>query len=129
MNIISGILVKCSDEVLLCRRSLSETYSGYWGIPCGHVNKDENEKHAALREFYEETNLKASKNIKLIGLIPLGESLAYIYLMKVKNRIHPNLKKARDGFEHDLCGWFTFHEIPKKIDEKLKNVIQIGFNL
>ena len=125
----AGILVKCNDEILLCRRSQDETYAGTWSIPSGHLHNNEDARKGACREFEEETNLKPSKNLKLIGFIPTGKSLMYIYLMEVKEKIYPDLEKAKDGHEHDMCGWFKFDDIPMETGEKLKKVIEISFNL
>ena len=32
----------------------------HWGIPKGHVEKNESEKETAIRELFEETNLKVN---------------------------------------------------------------------
>jgi len=125
---IAGIMVICDDEVLLCRRSENESYPGYWGIPSGHINKGENVRDAAKREYKEETNLTPSNNLKLIGFIPMGKTLLYVYQMKVKEKIYPDLENAKDGYEHDQCGWFKFDDIPSKIDENLKKVIELTLN-
>jgi ADP-ribose pyrophosphatase YjhB (NUDIX family) len=127
-NRSAGIIVKCGDEVLLCKRSEDQTYGGVWSIPSGHLNYGEEAIKAAHREFEEEMNLKASKNLKLISFIPMGKSLMYVYLMNVKEKIYPDLENAKDGFEHSECGWFTFDNIPEPINKKLKKVIEISFN-
>lgn len=129
MNRVAGILVKCKNEVLLCRRGPKESFPGFWGIPSGHVNKKEDIKNAAYREFHEETNIEISEKIKLIGIIPLGKVLFYVYYLKVNKKIYPDLENALDGNEHDMCGWFKFYELPKKINENLKNIIKLAFNL
>lgn len=129
LNRAAGILVKCGDEVLLCRRSQTETYPGMWSIPSGHLHQNEDARVGAIREFEEETNIKPSKNLKLIGFIPSGKVLMYVYLMEVKEKIYPDLENAKDGHEHDMCGWFKYEDIPAEIGEKIKKVIEISFNL
>lgn len=129
LNRAAGILVKCGDEVLLCRRSQTETYPGMWSIPSGHLHQNEEARVGAIREFEEETNIKPSKNLKLIGFIPSGKVLMYVYLMEVKEKIYPDLENAKDGHEHDMCGWFKYEDIPTEIGEKIKKVIEISFNL
>jgi len=44
-----------NDQLLLVRRSGS--YAGTWCIPCGHVERGEDVREAAQREFKEETGL------------------------------------------------------------------------
>ena len=126
-NRSAGIIVKCGDEVLLCKRSEDQTYGGVWSIPSGHLNEGEDAIDAVAREFEEETNLKVNKNLKLISLIPMGKSLMYVYLMKVKEKIYPDLENAVDGIEHSECGWFTFDNIPESVNENLKKVIEISY--
>ena len=45
-----------NSRLLLVRRSGS--YAGMWCIPCGHVERGEDVRQAAQREFEEETGLK-----------------------------------------------------------------------
>lgn len=47
-----------NDRLLLVRRSGS--YADSWCIPCGHVERGEDVRHAAQREFEEETGLKVA---------------------------------------------------------------------
>ena len=52
---VAVVYVK-DDRLLLVRRSGS--YAGRWCIPCGHVERGEDVRQAARREFEEETGLK-----------------------------------------------------------------------
>lgn len=45
-----------NNRLLLVRRSGS--FAGMWCIPCGHVERGEDVRQAAQREFEEETGLK-----------------------------------------------------------------------
>lgn len=40
---------------------LKPSYKDYWSIPGGAINKNESPYEAAIRELYEETNLKIKK--------------------------------------------------------------------
>lgn len=51
---VAVVLVE-NNRLLLVRRSGS--YAGAWCIPCGHVERDEEVRAAAQREFKEETGL------------------------------------------------------------------------
>lgn len=50
-----AVVVVERNEILLVQRLGS--YEGMWCIPCGHVEWDEDIRHAAQREFREETGL------------------------------------------------------------------------
>jgi len=55
-----------------------------WEIPKGHVNKNEENINAAIREFYEETHINKSKYKILYDVKPLiysftDENIHYIY--------------------------------------------------
>ena len=51
---VAVVLVE-NDELLLVRRR--GTYADMWCIPCGHVERGEDVREAARREFKEETGL------------------------------------------------------------------------
>jgi len=128
----SGIILKCGDKVLLCKRADHETYSGKWFIPTGHLEANETPKDCAYREFYEETNIKIDEEISLIGFITKKDDkgepkgLIYVYLYESDKEMIPNLDKAEDGHEHSDCGFFTINELPvDKNDELFKILTKI----
>ena len=49
----SGVIVKCGDEVLLCKRNATGSLPGQWSIPGGHLEKDEHPMDGVKREFEE----------------------------------------------------------------------------
>lgn len=53
----AAVLVVEEGKLLLVRRSGS--YRGMWCIPCGHVERGEDIRTAAMRELKEETGLEA----------------------------------------------------------------------
>jgi ADP-ribose pyrophosphatase YjhB (NUDIX family) len=118
----SGILVKCNDKVLLCKRSAHhKTLKGVWSIPAGSVEKGEKPKDAAIREFYEETNLiiEDPNDLKMIGVInryakdnKYIKGVMYVYSIELDEEILPDLENAKDGKEHTECGYFSISELP-----------------
>jgi ADP-ribose pyrophosphatase len=52
----AGAFIENDGRLLLLQRA-NEPYSGYWGLPAGHVEADENPEQAAIREVEEETGL------------------------------------------------------------------------
>ena len=114
-----GILVKCKNEVLLCKRNKFGSNLGSWSIPAGKLNKNELPFLGAKREFFEETNIVSLEKIKLCGFINRktkdslkNKGLMYVYLMEVDEKIYPDLTKAKDGNEHSECNYFTLKNNP-----------------
>ena len=87
MEMYAGILVKYNDKVLLCKRCADCTLAGQWSMPCGHGEGNENMKITAIREFFEETNIKLrGRDIRLVEYFPsrTGKGLVYVYLYESK---------------------------------------------
>ena len=114
-----GVMVKCKDKVLLCKRNNLGSFPGMWSIPGGKLEENETPMDGAKREFLEETNVNINdKEITFIGLIPRHtrdgkkvKGLMYVYLLEVEEPIIPDLVNAIDGEEHTDFGYFTLDEI------------------
>ena len=122
MSESAGIIVKVDDKILLCKRSESSNYGGYWSPPMGGVEKGESPVEAAVREFKEETNISIKGTLKKI--IKLDNKIT-IFLSVKNNKIKPDLDKAKDGFEHSECGYFGKNELGSlKISQKFIKVFE-----
>jgi ADP-ribose pyrophosphatase YjhB (NUDIX family) len=114
-----GVMVKCGDKILLCKRSSDENFPNMWSIPAGHLEKNETTQDGAKREFFEETNIDINEyNLKFVGLVPRYtkssnnvKGLMYVYLLEVDEQINPDLELAQDGHEHTECGYYSIKEI------------------
>ena len=114
-----GVMVKCKDKVLLCKRNNLGSFPGMWSIPGGKLEENETPMDGAKREFLEETDVNINdKEITFIGLIPRHtrdgkkvKGLMYVYLLEVEEPIIPDLVNAIDGEEHTDSGYFTLDEI------------------
>ena len=114
-----GVMVKCKDKVLLCKRNNLGSFPGMWSIPGGKLEENETPMEGAKREFLEETDVNINdKKITFIGLIPRHtrdgkkvKGLMYVYLLDVEEPIIPDLVNAIDGEEHTDFGYFTLNEI------------------
>ena len=103
-----GVMVKCKDKILLCKRNNLGSYPGMWSIPGGKLEEDETTQEGAKREFFEETAVDIDDiEITFIGLIPRHtrdgkkvKGLMYVYLLNVEEPIEPDLANAIDGEEH-----------------------------
>lgn len=114
-----GVMVKCKDKILLCKRNNLGSFPGMWSIPGGKLEEDESTQDGAKREFFEETAVDIDdKELTFIGLIPRHtrdgkkvKGLMYVYLLNVEDCIEPDLENAIDGEEHTEWGYFGVDEI------------------
>ena len=134
INRFAGIIIKCGDEVLLGKRNTHKTLPGEWSIPAGHLHEKEHPMDAAIRETFEETNIKIDGKLKLVGFInrhnregKKNKGLMYVFLYDTDEKLLPNLKKAKDGEEHSEMEYFTLENLPfdKKDDQLCKLITRI----
>ena len=122
MSEYAGLLIKCEERYLLCKRSEAATLPGLWSVPAGEVNLNEEADEAAVREAYEETQIKV--DVKDTAYITTLNGTAHdggnfhLYMSEIVNELRPVLDS-----EHVASGWFMLHNLPKPIDSKLKDAI------
>lgn len=130
----TGVMVKCGDKILLCKRNNLGSFPGMWSIPGGKLEDGESTQEGAKREFVEETAVDISgQNLEFIGLIPRHtrdgkkiKGLMYVYLLKTENPIEPDFATAIDGEEHTEWGYFTLDQIdPTKTGEYIHKIAEI----
>jgi 8-oxo-dGTP diphosphatase len=128
----SGVLIRCQDKVLLCKRSMEEdSRPGEWSVPCGHQEKNENKLSCAVRELYEETKIKVNPNDLMYvgGIKTYDESNNYtkgilsVFVMDSDKEIYPDLIGAKDGNEHEDYGYFGLDNLPSPIGDGLTEII------
>ena len=132
MKKYAGIIVRCNNKVLLCKRNAEGSLPGFWSCPGGKMEEGETSKEAAIREFMEETDLSIFGEVKFIGAIKRYtrdgkelKGLMYCYLLDVEEEIYPDLDNAKDGDEHTECGYFLKEDIPKPITKQFEKLINL----
>jgi ADP-ribose pyrophosphatase YjhB (NUDIX family) len=122
----SGILVKFGNMVLLGRRSNAcVDLHGYWSMPCGVIDQGETALQSATREFFEETNVKLSSEIKPLTIFQMKNGYYFqVFHTEIKSLIYPE-ENAKDALEHDEWGFFTIgkNTIPTPITKEVKKSI------
>ena len=75
--------VKWQDKILLINRN-KYPFMGMWNAVGGHVEEGEAPSDAAIREIYEEANIKVS-NVELISIFTWNydDSVGYAYLAEL----------------------------------------------
>jgi ADP-ribose pyrophosphatase YjhB (NUDIX family) len=114
-----GVMVKCGNRILLCKRNNQGSFPGMWSIPGGKLEDNESTQEGAKREFFEETAVDIdNQNLEFVGLIPRHtrdgkkvKGLMYVYLLNTDKEIEPDLASAIDGEEHTDWKYFKIDEI------------------
>lgn len=132
MKKYAGIIVRCKNKVLLCKRNVQGSLPGYWSCPGGKMENGETPKEAAIREFMEETDLPVYNDITFAAAIKRYtrdgsevKGLMYCYLLEVDNEIYPDLVNAIDGDEHTECGYFDKENLPTPMTEQFNKLLEI----
>ena len=127
----SGVLIRCNDKVLLCKRSMDDdSRPGEWSVPCGHQEKNENKLSCAVRELYEETNIKLRPgDLNYIGGIKTTDGknvkgIMSVFLYDSEDEILPDLTDSKDGQEHEDCGYFGLDNLPRPIGSGLEEIVK-----
>ena len=113
------------EHFLLCKRQEGKgvVYAGMWSIPSGGIEEWEEPNEAAVREFYEETEVIIP--IDEIELIEVDSSKVdkdfYIYHYHADKYFEPTL-----DFEHTDWGWFSHKEIPGNTTPQIKHLTRYG---
>tara|TARA_Y100000034_G_C6713913_1_gene315475 strand:+ start:123 stop:545 length:423 start_codon:yes stop_codon:yes gene_type:complete len=124
----AGVLLQVQKEFLVCKRSPNAgKYPNIWSIPSGHVDPGERPKPAAIRELWEETQIK----IKDCTLLSIARDAGrkngkggnmFIYHKVLKEKIEPVLDQ-----EHTEWRYVTKNDIPSPMwDEISKLIINLG---
>jgi ADP-ribose pyrophosphatase YjhB (NUDIX family) len=135
MKKYAGIIVRCNNKVLLCKRNSESSLPGQWSCPAGSVEKDEDIELAAKREFFEETNFTIDgelqhaaiiKRYNRDGTVLKGQMHCFIY--DSEEEIYPDLENAKDGDEHTECGYFSKEDLPEPMTEQFNKLLKLILN-
>ena len=97
-------------KVVLVQRK-NPPYEGFWALPGGFVENNETVEDAVLREFLEETALKASV-AGLVGVFsdpgrdPRGHTVSVVFLLKRTGG------RMRAGDDAGRCRRFPLDRLP-----------------
>lgn len=103
-----GAVVMRDGKVLLIRRG-QEPRRGWWQLPGGYCENDEEIDHAVVREVYEEAGVRA-EIVNVVGLRnSLGAPSTNVYVIFRLNPIDG--EPIADGDEITGAGYFSLDEI------------------
>jgi ADP-ribose pyrophosphatase YjhB (NUDIX family) len=106
-----GIIITKENKILMVKRG-EEPFKGTWTLPGGHIEKDESDSEAAIREAKEETSLKI--NPKYFG--SYEESFEELGWFAIVSIFEAKTVKDFDSSKVDKkevldIGWFSVEEI------------------
>ena len=129
----SGVGIIYNGLILLAERArevngIPCAMGGYWSIFAGAIEEGEDPMSCAVRELYEESEIK----IGIENLVYAGEiqgdspmSILHIYFSHFNHMPTPIL-----NCEHTSYGWFSIKDIdafPDPIDENIVDLLKIHF--
>lgn len=120
----AGILLQVDTKFLLCKRHPgAQTLPRMWTVPSGHIESMETPQAGAIREFYEETNIKlqpASNAIRLLEKRPSASrnGAFWLYHGTADTLLEPTL-----DFEHTDWGYFDVNSLPDSVSPEVKRWI------
>lgn len=126
LNICCGdAVVECLGHILLIRRKFTPG-AGNWALPGGHKHTDETFLECAVRELYEETNLRIPKPV-LLGSIKSSRlfdsprrssgipKLTLAVHMVVKPNVDGSLPRANGSDDASETSWVPVADVLNKL--------------
>jgi len=106
------VFLQKDDKILVLQRARKDAQYKLWGIPGGKLNSEEEPIVGLIREVYEETQIKLSKDTpQLLGtaisFTPCdGQYGLYVFHAPITTQIDVQI----DLSEHLKYRWVTIHE-------------------
>ena len=108
----AGVVFNSEGHVLLVRRAI-EPFQGYWALPAGYQEIDEDPIATVVREVYEEAGVE----VEVHGLLdlmfvcndPRKPANVAVYLC------HATGGALRPGEEETEAAWFSLDKLPSQI--------------
>ena len=57
MNKYGGVIVRCYNKVLLCKRNAEGSLPGHWSCPAGSIEEGENPLDGSIENFLKKLTL------------------------------------------------------------------------
>jgi mutator protein MutT len=108
----AGVVLNERCEVLLVRRAI-EPFRGFWALPAGYQEIDEDPVQTVVREVREEAGLEVEVH-GLLDLLyvcddPRRPANVAVFLCRTTGGVpHP-------GVEESEARWFSLHALPERI--------------
>ena len=105
-----GVFVVHEGQILLVRRTMHPEI-GKWSIPAGFIDHGEDPQETAVREAFEETNLRvAIEGLIDVYLNPPEQDGASLFIMYRARLLGGNLQAGDDA---DAAAFFAPDDLPE----------------
>ena len=98
-----GVVVKCKDKVLLCKRNAHGSFPGMWSIPAGKVEDGESDEESLKRELDEEFGISVEVKQHLLNSLFRYEKIN----VNLKAYLVTHLSGEFVLRDHDAICWIT----------------------
>jgi ADP-ribose pyrophosphatase YjhB (NUDIX family) len=105
-KVIAGCIPQWKNQILLCQRAINPR-QGYWTLPAGFMELNEDVKQAAIRETFEEAQTKVN-NVTLY----LVMDVPHISQVHILFRAELDLPEFSAGEESEQVKLFKEEDIP-----------------
>lgn len=118
-----GVLVQQEGRILLVRRKMNPE-RGKWSVPAGFVDRGEDPRETAVRETFEETNLR----VAITGLVnvyfnpPQNGFAASIFIMFNAELLGGEMRAGDDA---DAAGFFALDALPELAFASTKEAVRL----
>ena len=118
---VSAVIVERNDEILFVKRGI-EPGKGEWSLPAGFIEYEEQPEKGAVREFVEETGLKADpEDLQLVEALNIerfpGQRLvATVYMLEYVEASG----KVSGGDDAEKAKFWEVEELRKEGEEELR---------
>lgn len=120
------LILEKDNEILFMKRKNTGYADGKYGLPGGHVEKNEEIKQAMIRETKEEIGIEIKKeDLTLYKVLnrKISENIEYIdFVFKVKK-----WSRELQNVEKDKCDeilWIDKNQIPENTIDFIKEVLK-----
>lgn len=115
------------DQILLNLRQNTGWMDGYYGLPSGHLEKEESLKEALIREVQEEVGITVTEtNLVLYHVMhrvdPISKMQYIDFFFKVEYWSGELINNEPEKSEH--IKWFYMDRLPDKTVPNVKNAIE-----
>lgn len=118
-----GVLIMREGKILLVRRTMMPE-RGKWSIPAGFLDRGEDPQKVAVRETFEETNLR----VAIEGLLdvyynpPSGQGGASVFILYEGRLLGGELEAGDDA---DAAGFFALDQLPELAFASTRDAIRL----
>ena len=109
IEVVVGIIRNNSEEIFISRRKKNQFMSGYWELPGGKVENNEDLSSALKRELFEEIGIKIEK-FNLIQTIPQQYPKRIINLSVYVIEKYSGTPVGKEGQDYSWCSIEKFEE-------------------